>query len=230
MSEPAERLDARRRELLGTLAHELRSPIGAILGFEELLSEGLYGNMDPRALDVLARVGNAARQLLQLVDGMSDLGAERHDGLPHETAIVHPAALLEACLAAVRPEAESRATQLELRASRTLAPFHTDPARAARAIQLALGAAVKVTHGGHIRVAARGREGALTLGIDGADLSPAKDDPDRAPSMSGAGLRIAMARRALQPLDGTVELLTEADACSLRLRLPPLPPLTPAPD
>ena len=44
--------------LFGVVAHELRSPIAAILGYEELLTEGLLGTVDDRAREAL-EIGRA---------------------------------------------------------------------------------------------------------------------------------------------------------------------------
>jgi signal transduction histidine kinase len=223
MSAPHAEIDPRLRELLAVLAHELRSPIGALLGFEELLSEGIYGTVDDQAREGLARMRYAARQLLQLIDGMSDLALHQPGTQPTVPTLVHPGPLLESAVTAQRADADSRHTTIELQLGDDLPPLRTDPDRAARALQLAIGAAIKNTHGGTIRIAAHRDHAAALFELTGAGLSRDRDDPEHSARLSGAGLRIAMARTALEPLHGTLTLHGGEPSCTLRLRLPPLP-------
>jgi signal transduction histidine kinase len=223
MTAPNDFFETRRHELLGVLAHELRSPIGAILGFEELLSEGIYGSVDAKALDALARVRASARQLLQLIDGLSELGSDHPDTGVTEPALVDLGALISECLAAQQPDAENRGTTLELAGGDALGMLRTDPDRAARALQLVLAAAVKNTHGERIHVHARREQEALAIEVSGAGLAAERDDPDSGAKLNGCGLRIAMARRVLRPLHGTLVLLPGEAGGALQLRVPPLP-------
>jgi signal transduction histidine kinase len=69
------------REWLAVLAHELRSPVGAVLGYAELINDGALGAMDPRIADAVVRMGRAADQILSLVQGLEDL-AQLNDTEP----------------------------------------------------------------------------------------------------------------------------------------------------
>lgn len=51
-----------------SFAHELRTPMNAILGYAELLIDGSGGPLDPRARDYCAQIQDAARGLGDLVD------------------------------------------------------------------------------------------------------------------------------------------------------------------
>lgn len=68
-----ERADAARQRLLSSLSHDLRSPLSAILGYQELIEDGVYGTVDDRAKDALGRIGHAARELLVLLDAVVEI-------------------------------------------------------------------------------------------------------------------------------------------------------------
>jgi signal transduction histidine kinase len=222
MSDAADAGAARRRELLAILSHELRSPIGIILGFEELLSMGISGEVDERAREALARMRSSAQQLLQLVDGLSDLGGDGTEDAP-AIAPTDPRELVTTAVDSQRLDAEGRFTTLELDLPPRLASVRTDAERAGRALQLALGAAIKTTHHGALRLAVRADGAGVTIDIIGAALSAANDEPAGASKLTGAGLRIAMARRALRSIGGDVELLPDGKGVTLCVRVPSLP-------
>jgi len=227
-AERAERELAARRELFAVLAHEFRSPIGAILGFEELLSEGILGDVSDAGRDALARVRGSARQLLDLVAGLNDLsGNPGEEGTPP-----HPRSdgleLLSDALEAVRQDAAGRDTRIQFSAPTDLPAIDIDPERARRALRLALMAGVKSTAGGSIVLRASVADRALQIELEGTGLDPRRDEPDlslkdaQRPRLTGAGLRIAMARQALAPAHGEITLLATPAGVTLRIMLPAL--------
>ncbi len=61
------------RALLDEVGHELRTPLSSILGHQELLAEGILGELDDRVGHAVDRIGVAARQLTHLLNGAVDL-------------------------------------------------------------------------------------------------------------------------------------------------------------
>jgi PAS domain S-box-containing protein len=56
-----------RFEFLATLSHELKTPLNAIIGFSEMLKEGLAGNLAPRQQEFLQDIYDAGEKLLALI-------------------------------------------------------------------------------------------------------------------------------------------------------------------
>ena len=75
---------------LAPLAHDIRTPLGAIHGYCEILQEEIYGPVNDRQRETLGRVRMSGRHLLSLLDNvmeMARLGAgvradERRAGRP----------------------------------------------------------------------------------------------------------------------------------------------------
>jgi signal transduction histidine kinase len=58
---------------LSTLAHDIRSPLGAIDGYCTILEDGLYGPINEKQRGALARVRMSGRHLLSLLDNVMDM-------------------------------------------------------------------------------------------------------------------------------------------------------------
>jgi signal transduction histidine kinase len=64
--------DAKDRAL-ATLAHDIRSPLGAIDGYCTILEDGLYGPMNEKQRGAIARVRMSGQHLLSLLDNVMDM-------------------------------------------------------------------------------------------------------------------------------------------------------------
>jgi signal transduction histidine kinase len=58
---------------LATLAHDIRTPLGAIEGYCTVIEDGLYGPVTEGQLQALARVRMSGRHLLSLLDNVMDM-------------------------------------------------------------------------------------------------------------------------------------------------------------
>lgn len=199
-------------ELLGVLAHEMRTPIAAILGYQELLSEGIYGKVDERGKEPLDRIAYSARQLLHLIDGVQEISAPDAKRLSTHVEVFEPAVVLQLCLANAQADAIGRNVTLESSVPGELPSMVGDPDRFCRAIDLALAAAIKTSHGATLLVTAEAADSeGLRIEIDNTGLDPEKDHPDVVRTngdhrMTGAGLRLAIVREIARQMHGDLSL------------------------
>lgn len=212
---------------LGVLTHELRTPLGAIIGFQELLAEGLLGPLDPRGRDAVNRIGASASQLRHLLDGLSDLirAPSQADLEPGE---IDTGQVVAQAVASARVLAASRNVQLELRVSPSLPTLHTDENRVAMALDLAFGAAIRGSPGRTLALGIHADADTLAAEVTGTALDPAADSPPAdvdiaAVPPTAAGLRLAMAERALRLLGGELGLRAADEGAIVWLRIPSLP-------
>ena len=78
----AERANNSKTDFLAVMSHELRTPLTAIMGYEELLSDGITGPVTELQKQQLGRINASARHLLGLIDEILtfarvDVGRER---------------------------------------------------------------------------------------------------------------------------------------------------------
>ena len=55
------------------MSHELRTPLNAIIGFSEVLSERLFGEMNEKQAEYVRDITDSGRHLLYLINDILDL-------------------------------------------------------------------------------------------------------------------------------------------------------------
>ena len=62
-----------KSQFLANMSHELRTPLNSVLGFSEMLADGIYGELPERAVAALAKIQTNGRHLLNLINDVLDL-------------------------------------------------------------------------------------------------------------------------------------------------------------
>ena len=78
--EELERAMTARNRFYASMSHELRTPINAIIGYNTLLLDHIYGPLNEKQTHGLQRTHRAANHLLELVNDVLDLG--KYSNLP----------------------------------------------------------------------------------------------------------------------------------------------------
>lgn len=78
LAEAVERLqevDRLKSNFLATVSHELRTPLTSVIGYSEMLVEGLAGDLNEEQEDYVRTILSKADQLLHLITGILDVSA-----------------------------------------------------------------------------------------------------------------------------------------------------------
>jgi signal transduction histidine kinase len=62
-----------KSNFLASMSHELRTPMNAILGFTEMIHDGLYGEIPPEIQEPVSDIHTCGKQLLGLINNVLDL-------------------------------------------------------------------------------------------------------------------------------------------------------------
>jgi signal transduction histidine kinase len=73
MSSQLAQLDKLKAEFISIASHELKTPINVILGYVELLQEGIYGRLNESQREVCETIANQAQNLTRLVRRLLDV-------------------------------------------------------------------------------------------------------------------------------------------------------------
>jgi signal transduction histidine kinase len=68
-----ERASKAKSDFLASMSHELRTPMNAILGFTEMIRDGIYGDVPEEIREPVTDIHTCGRQLLGLINNVLDL-------------------------------------------------------------------------------------------------------------------------------------------------------------
>lgn len=107
-NEQLERVNRRKSEFLANMSHELRTPLNSIIGYTELVINGVYGPLDNRLADRLEKVRGNGKSLLTLINDVLDLSKIDAGRLDLNLAYVSPVPLIDDVIATLAPLAEEK--------------------------------------------------------------------------------------------------------------------------
>lgn len=153
-----------KNEFLGNMGHELRNPLANIIAQAETLQEGIYGPMERAQKMAVTAIQDSARQLLQLIADVVDLGKIEAGA----SSLTQTACMMdEKCagsVAALAGLAQSRSIQIVTEVQPPSLGVLADALRLQQIITEMLSAAVLSMHtGGKLQLHITHEEGFLQL-------------------------------------------------------------------
>jgi two-component system, OmpR family, sensor histidine kinase BaeS len=204
--------ERRRHELIGDVAHELRTPIASLRGYVEGLEEGVF-TPGPDAWRVL---GDQASRLARLVDDLSDLWRAEAREMALVPEDLDGPTLIADAIQRHRPAASARSIELVAEADEPVR-LRGDRARVAQVIDNLVGNAIRYTpEHGIVRVRLRPRGDAAQVSVSDTGPGLTRDqlaqvferfyrvDPSRSRDVGGSGLGLAIAKALSQAMGGRI--------------------------
>lgn len=212
MAASLEATERRRHELIGDVAHELRTPIASLRGYVEGLDEGVF-MPGPDAWRVL---GDQASRLARLVDDLSDLWRAEALDMVLVPEDLDGQALVEDAVERHRAASVARSIELTAAVERPVRIW-ADRARVAQVLDNLVGNALRYTHeGGAVRVGIVARGDTVEIAVSDTGPGLAADqlarvferlyrvDPSRSREGGGSGLGLAIARALTGLMGGRI--------------------------
>lgn len=208
---PSHVADAR---FLAVMSHEFRTPLTTVLGMVQMLETTPLDSEQRRALETAERSG---RRLLSLIENILQYAALEAGRVRLEPAAFDVQDEIEAAADLMRLSAVEKGLRLKVDVDDALAaPRLGDGRWLRRAVANLLDNAVKFTSEGEVRLSARALEGedvVITvsdtgIGVDETDAFAVFDADltgTETRRYGGAGLGVAMARRIIELMGGTLE-------------------------
>ncbi len=107
-------LDRLKSNFLATVSHELRTPLTSIIGYSEMLGEGLAGPLTAEQADFVRTINAKGGQLLALITGLLDLTKMESGTMTLRQANVRFAAVLEDVMTTITPVAKKKGVEVVL--------------------------------------------------------------------------------------------------------------------
>jgi len=224
-----------KSEFIAHMSHELRTPLNAVIGFSEVIAEGLYGPAGhPKYSEYARDIGDAGRNLHAKIGDILEFANIEAGRFPLATEAVDLAALTGACIDEHQGRAFSRRIALSVGVCEPGA-VRADALAVKRILSNLLSNALTYTgEGGFVRADVRFEEGAgiITLSDSGMGFTSAEHGKAGKPfqrfdrphggngAVTGAGLGLAIAMELARRMGGAMRLASEgASGASMELRL-----------
>ena len=206
----------RRERFFSAMSHDLRTPITAIVGYSELLADGIVGELNGQQLEMIERISQVSGHLSQLVNDILDLAKLDAGRMEFHREEVRLGDLVDEALVAVQPQARSKglALRLDIDGHRDTV-LHVDPPRVRQILVNLLSNAVKFTDHGEVAVVAGSGDGRTWLEVrdTGPGLPAGSEEAvfeefmqiaagTKSKREPGSGLGLAIARRLARAMGG----------------------------
>ena len=222
-----------KSQFLANMSHELRTPMNAILGYTELIADGIYGEVPEKMRDVLTRVEGSGRHLLGLINDVLDLSKIEAGQLTLTLADYAMKEVVEAVTAAAEPLAAAKNLRFIVDVAPGLPTGRGDQRRLAQVLLNLVGNAIKFTDAGHValRIGAAADLFSIAVTDTGPGIAPADQerifeefqqaDTSTTRPKGGTGLGLAIARRIVAMHGGRLWVESAlGEGATFRLTLP----------
>jgi signal transduction histidine kinase len=217
----AEDANESKSRFLTMISHELRTPMNALLGYAQLMADGIDGPITDAQRDHLARVRASGDHLLGLVEELLRFARLEAGRDPVHIERGDLSELVAQAVDLVRPLAAMRGIGIRVTGIDHTIELHTDPQKLRQIFVNLLGNAIKFTDIGAVTVAARVERCAVPqVVVEITDTGPGISAEDQAhvfeaywqvaprsmKGLGGTGLGLPYARQLARKLGGDVTI------------------------
>jgi two-component system, sensor histidine kinase len=150
----AESADRAKSEFLANMSHEIRTPATGVLGFTDLLLNGVDQN-DAEREDYLRTIRDCGKHLLELVNDVLDLSKIEAGQMEYERIPCQPNLVINEVLNVLRLKAKEKGLNLGFQWEGSFSEcVRTDPARLHQLVMNLVGNAIKFTECGGVQIKA----------------------------------------------------------------------------
>ena len=210
-----------KSEFLANVSHELRTPLSAIIGFSQILLDGIDGPVNEEQHQDILQVNKSGQSLLTLINQILDLSKIEAGKMELAMERVEVPALVTSVLESISPLAQEKGLRIETRFAPGLPAVEADPSRLKQVLINLLSNAVKFTDRGHIEVIvqASGRMVRVAVKDTGIGISAeaqkvifeefVQGDGSSTRRHGGTGLGLSIARKLVEMHGGAITVVSE---------------------
>jgi signal transduction histidine kinase len=222
-----------KSRFVANMSHELRTPLAAMLGYAELMEEGIYEPLGEKSLAALARIRSNGKHLLGLINTVLDIAKIESGQFTLSMAEYSIEGVVEAVRAATESLAQNKKLAFTTEVAGSLPLGLGDEQRLTQVLLNLVGNAIKFTDRGEICVTADAVDGRFTVSV--VDTGPGIPEHERmrifeqfhqvddsnTKAKGGTGLGLAIAKQIVEMHGGRIWVdSTVGKGSTFRMELP----------
>ena len=215
-----------KSEFLANMSHELRTPLNSIIGFSEVLSDRLFGELNEKQEEYLKDIYASGTHLLSLINDILDLSKIEAGRMELELTDFDLPTALDNALMLVRERAQRRSLALHKDVDAGVGQIRGDERKIRQVVLNLLSNAIKFTpDGGRIEVSAMPKDGLVEVSVTDTGVGIAPEDQEKVfeefrqvgtaeKKAEGTGLGLTLCRKFIELHGGRIWVKSQVGAGS----------------
>ncbi len=214
-----EQANRMKSEFLANISHELRTPLNAVIGFSEVLKDGILGELNSKQEEYASDIFKSGQHLLSLINDILDLSKIEADKMTLDPEPVNIKELIRNAISIVRERAFAKKITLTQHVAPPVSCILADARQIKQMVYNLLTNAIKFTpDGGKVNIHAYkdGENFIIDVQDNGIGISPEDQtrlfkpfeqlDSSVARKYEGPGLGLVLAQRFAELHSGTISV------------------------
>ena len=165
-SDKLREVDRLKSEFLASMSHELRTPLNSIIGFADVLLEGLDGNLNERMEEDVRLIRDSGRHLRELIGDILDMSKIEAGRMELRYEEIDMRQMANDVIATAAPLAEAKKLALYCNIGDDVDIVEADRTRLRQVMWNIIGNAIKFTETGHVALNLQMRNNNLLVSIE----------------------------------------------------------------
>jgi signal transduction histidine kinase len=205
-----------KSEFLANMSHELRTPLNAIIGFSEVLTDRMFGELNEKQEEYLKDIYASGTHLLSLINDILDLSKIEAGRMELELTDFDLPTALDNALMLIGERAQRRSLTLHTDVDAGVGQIQGDERKIRQVVLNLLSNAIKFTpEGGRIEVAAMPKDGLVEVSVSDTGVGIAAEDQEAVfeefrqvgaadKKAEGTGLGLSLCRKFIELHGGKI--------------------------
>jgi PAS domain S-box-containing protein len=211
-----------KSEFLANMSHELRTPLTAVIGFSDILQEGIAGELEEKQLGYVEHINKSGKHLLEIINDILDLSKIEAGKMELECEDFHVSELINETLESMKLISGKKNIKIKLINNVNNGTIHADKVKFQQILYNLLSNAIKFTpDNGEVSVSIEKTQKGIQVSVKDTGIGIVSEMQDEIFSAfsqvdasskrryGGTGLGLALVKQFVEMHNGKVWLESE---------------------
>lgn len=233
----AEAASQSKGEFLATMSHELRTPLNSIIGFSDVLLEGMFGSLNEKQTAYINNISKGGKHLLNLINDILDLSKVEAGKMELDYERFYVSLAIDEIKTIISPLAIKKNICLDVKVEPQLGMIGADKTKLKQILYNLTSNAIKFTpEKGYVTIEARRSGNFVQVSVMDTGIGISKNDMDKlfqpfkqlnryiTREYEGTGLGLALVKKFVEMHGGKIRVESKVGEGSIFTFVLPLDP------